>query len=400
MLKSHEKLNITSIFKRTAINVGVLAVAIFVVSSAVAAKSVKVGVLLPYTGTYAALGHGITEGMKLAIDEQGGKLGGHEVEYVIVDSEANPAKAPENMQKLVSGEKVDFVVGPVHSGVGMGMVKIAREEGTITIIPNAGFAAATGLLCASNIFRTSFTMWQTAFPMAKVAIDRGYGKVVTMSWKYSAGKEALESFREGFTKLGGKIVKEIYVPFPHVEFQAQLTEIAALKPDAVFVFFAGGGAAKFVKDYAAVGLQGKIPLLGIGFLTEGVLKAQGAAAEGVLTTLHYSDSLDNPVNKAFRTAYKKRTGKDADVYAVQGYDTGLMLVQAMNAVRGKITDKKALIAALEKTEINSPRGRFTFSKAHHPVQNIYLREVRGGSNRVIGVAAKSISDPGKGCRLK
>lgn len=364
-----------------------------------AAEPVKVGVLLPYTGTYAALGEAITNGMKLAVEESGNQLGGRDVQYVIVDSEANPAKAASNMQKLIAGEHVDFIVGPVHSGVGMGMVKVAREEGVITIIPNAGFNAATGPLCAPNIFRTSFTSWQTAYPMGKVAVDRGYKRVVTMSWKYGFGTESLAAFREGFEKAGGKVIKEIFVPFPSVEFQAQLTEIASLKPDAVFVFFAGGGAVKFVKDYAAAGLKDSIPLLGSGFLTDGTLKAQGDAAEGVLTTLHYSTQLDNPTNKAFKAAYSKAFGKEADIYAVQGYDTGKLLVHAMEAVNGNTADRKALIAAMEKVQFDSPRGAFRMSRAHNPIQNIYLREVRNGENAVVGIAAKEVNDPARGCRL-
>jgi len=364
-----------------------------------AAEPVKVGVLLPYTGTYAALGEAITNGMKLAVSQAGDKLGGREVEYVIVDSEANPSKAPANMQKLISGEHADFIVGPVHSGVGMGMAKVARDEGAITIIPNAGFNAATGPLCAPNIFRTSFTSWQTAYPMGAVAKERGYDRVVTMTWDYGFGRESVAAFKEAFSKAGGEIVKEIYVPFPNVEFQAQLTEIANLKPDAVFVFFAGGGAVKFVKDYAAAGLHGKIPLLGSGFLTDGTLQAQGDTAEGILTTLHYSTELQNPANLKFLKDYRAAFGKEADIYAVQGYDTGRLLVQAMEEVGGNTEDRQALIAALASQRIDSPRGEWAFSEAHNPVQNIYLREVRNGRNVVVGTPAKGLADPARGCRM-
>lgn len=359
---------------------------------------VKVGIMLPYSGTYAGLGEAITNGMKMAIAEKGGKLGGRDIEYVAVDDESDPAKAPENANKLVTGEKVDFLVGTVHSGVAMGMVKVTRETGTITIIPNAGANAATGPMCAPNVFRTSFSNWQTTYPMGKVAADRGFKNVVTMTWKYAAGEEMIGAFEEHFTSLGGKIAKQILVPFPTVEFQAHLTEIAQLKPDAVMVFFAGAGALKFVKDYAAAGLSG-IPLLGPGFLTDGVLAAQGAAAEGVLTTLHYADALDLPENRVFRAAYQKQFGKGADVYAVQGYDAGQVLVQALAATKGDTTSREAVIAAMEKAEIKSPRGLFTFSKAHNPVQDIYLRQVKGGQEVVLGVAHKALTDPARGCKV-
>lgn len=359
---------------------------------------VKIGFLLPYTGTYAGLGEAITNGFKMAMEERGGKLGGRDIQYVAVDDESNPAKGPENTNKLVTGENVDFIVGPVHSGVALGMVKVVRETGTITIIANAGAGAATGPLCAPNIFRTSFTNWQTAYPMGKVAVERGLKTVVTMSWKYAAGEEALSGFEAGFAKAGGKVAKQILVPFPSDEFQANLTEIASLKPDGVFAFFAGAGALKFVKDYAAAGLR-SIPLMGPGFLTDGVLKAQGEAAEGLLTTLHYADALDTPENKAFRAAYAKAFAKEADVYAVQGYDAAQLMAQGMAAVKGDVAAKPALIEAMEKAVIKSPRGTFTLSKAHNPVQDIYLRQVKNGQEIVLGVADKALADPATGCKM-
>lgn len=388
--------NRTKLFSMSAL---AMALSAGLMTAAQAADPVKVGLLLPYTGTFAALGEATTNGLKMAIEQQGGTLGGRPVEYVVVDSEANPGKAVQNMQKLVSGAKVDVVVGPIHSGVGMAAVKVARETGVPLIIPNAGFNAATGPLCAPNIFRTSFTSWQTAYPMGKVAAEKGYKNIVTVSWRYGFGTESVDGFKEGFEQAGGKVSKEIYLPFPEVEFQSQLTEIASLKPDAVFVFFAGGGAAKFVQDYAAAGLKDKIPLLGSGFLTEGTLQAQGAAAEGLLTTLHYADSLDMPVNNTFRADYQKQFGKAADIYAVQGYDTGLLLAQSLQQVAGNTQDRKAWLQAMEGARIDSPRGTWTFSKAHNPVQNVYLREVRNGDNVVVNIASENLSDPAPGCKL-
>ena len=360
---------------------------------------VRVGFMLPYTGTFAQLGVAIENGFRLAINEQGGKLGGREIEYFKVDDESEPSKGIENANKLVQRDKVDVLVGTVHSGVQMGIQKVARDSGVLSLIPNAGVHAATRSLCAPNVFRTSFTNSQPTRALGQAMIAKGHKKAVWITWKYAAGDEAFEGFKESFTGSGGTIIKELGLPFPQVEFQALLTEIAALKPDAVACFFAGGGAAKFIRDYAAAGLKGKIPLYGSGFLTEGVLEAAGPAADGIITTMHYSDSLDTPRNKKFRLDYAKAFKAQPDVYAVQGYDTGLLLVQGANAVKGDLNNKAALYKSMEGATIDSPRGKWTMSKSHNPVQDMYLRVVENKENKVLGVAAKALADSGAGCKI-
>ena len=371
----------------------------FAASPALAQEKVKVGMMLPYTGTFAALGNAITNGFKLAIAEQGGKLGGRDIDYVTVDDESDPAKAPENVNKLIKRDNVDVIVGTVHSGVAMAMAKAAKDNNSLLLIPNAGQDEITGALCAPNIIRTSFANSAAGYAMGKVAAERGYKNVVTLAWKYGAGDQSVAGFKEAFEKGGGKVVKELSLPFPNVEFQPLLTEIAALKPDAVYVFFAGGGAVKLVKDYDAAGLRKTIPLLGPGFLTDGTLEAQGAAADGLLTTLHYADELDNPKNNAFRAAYKKAYNVEPDVYAVQGYDTGQLLAAGMKSVGGDVKKRDALIKAMQTAKIDSPRGPFALSKANNPVQDYYLRQVVNGKNKSIGIAIKGYADPATGCKM-
>ena len=360
---------------------------------------VRIGFMLPYTGTFAQIGIAIENGFRMALAEQGGKLAGREVQWFKVDDESEPSKGVENAQKLAQRDKVDVIVGTVHSGVQMGIQKVARETGVLSLIPNAGVHAATRALCAPNVFRTSFSNSQPTLALGKPMMDKGLKKAVWLSWKYAAGEEAFEGFKDSYTKAGGSIVKDLWLPFPNVEFQALLTEIASLKPDAVACMFAGAAAGKFMKDYAAAGLKDKIPLWGSGFLTEGVLDAAGPAAEGVMTTMHYSDSLDTPRNKNFRTEYAKAFKAQPDVYSVQGYDAGLLLLAGAKAVSGDLSAKPALYKAMESAVIDSPRGRWTMSRAHNPVQDFYLRRVEKGENKVIGVAAKALSDSGAGCKL-
>ncbi|HEX6361803.1 MAG TPA: ABC transporter substrate-binding protein, partial [Albitalea sp.] len=341
---------------------------------------IKVGLMLPYTGTYAALGNMIENGFRLYVQEQGGKLAGREVQFVKVDDESEPSKATDNVNKLIKRDNVDVLVGTVHSGVALAMARAAKESNTLLVIPNAGADAITGPMCASNIVRSSFTNWQPGYAMGVVAAQRGHKRVMTITWNYAAGTESVKGFAEGFEKGGGKVMKDLNLPFPNVEFQALLTEIAAQKPDAVYAFFAGGGAVKFVKDYEAAGLRKTIPLYGPGFLTDGTLEAQGAAAQGMLTTLHYADNLDLPKNNAFRKSFAFTYKQQPDVYAVQGYDAAQLLAAGLNAAKGDLAKKDVIGAAMRKATIDSPRGKFTISRAGNPVQDIYLREVKGLNN--------------------
>nr|WP_233575789.1 ABC transporter substrate-binding protein [Noviherbaspirillum saxi] len=359
---------------------------------------IKVGFMLPATGTFASLGNMIENGFKLYVNEQGGKLGGREIQYFKVDDESDPAKATDNVNKLIKRDQVDVLVGTVHSGVALAMAKVARETNTLLIVPNAGADVITGAMCAKNIFRTSFSNWQPAYAMGKVAAERGHKKAMTITWNYAAGTESVKGFAEAFEKGGGKVTQSLTLPFPNVEYQALLTEIASQKPDAVYAFFAGGGAVKFVKDYVAAGLNKTIPLYGPGFLTDGTLEAQGAAAQGMITTLHYADNLNTPRDNTFRLNFAKAYKTNADVYAVQGYDAAQLLASGLKAVNGDIGKRDQLVQAMRSTTVDSPRGKFTLSPAHNPIQDIYLREVKGNNNEVKGVAMKALADPARGCK--
>jgi len=380
--------------------VAALSAATTLPAAAQATDKIKIGLMLPFTGTYAALGTAIENGFRLYLDENDGKVAGRSVEFFKVDDESDPAKAVDNANKLIKRDNVHVLVGTVHSGVAMAMAKVARENNTLFIVPNAGADAITGPMCAPNIFRSSFSNWQPAYAMGLVAAEKQKHKTaVTITWKYAAGDESVKGFKEGFESKGGKVVKELSLPFPNVEFQALLTEIAAAKPDAVYAFFAGGGAVKFVKDYAGAGLKARMPLYGPGFLTDGTLEAQGDAATGMLTTLHYGDELAQPKDKQFRLNYVKAYRLQPDVYAVQGYDAAQLLAAGLAAAQGDITKRDAVVRGREQARLDSPRGPFTMSKAHNPVQDIYLRKVEGNTNKTIGVAVKQLADPARGCKM-
>ncbi len=361
------------------------------------AKPVKVGLMLPYSGTFAQLGENITFAIEMYLAEKGGKLGGREIQIVKLDDESKPELGLQNADRLIKRDNVDVLIGTVHSGVQMAIHKAVTESGTLCIVPNAGAVAVTRNLCAKNVFRTSFSNWQPAYGMGAVVGKRGIKKAAWVTWDYAAGAESGEGFKQGLEANGGQVVQTLTLKFPETNFQPLLAQIPGLGVDVVGAFFAGGGAINFVKDYAAAGL--KVPLVGSGFLTEGVLGPQGAAAEGVETALHYGDGLENPRNNAFRPAFKAKAGREADVYAVQGYDAAQLLGIGLDAVKGKIDDEANLYKAMREAKIDSPRGPISFSKSQEVVHNIYVRKATGGLNKVTGVAVENLADPGTGCKL-
>jgi branched-chain amino acid transport system substrate-binding protein len=360
-------------------------------------KPLKIGLMLPYSGTFAKLGENITFAIEMLIAEKGGKLGGRELQIIRLDDESKPENGPQNAERLVKRDAVDVLIGTVHSGVQMGIHKVVRETGTLTIIPNAGANAITRQLCAKNVFRASFSNWQPPYGMGLALGQRGVKKAAFITWDYAAGTEAAEGFRQGLEKHGGQVVKTLTLKFPETNFQPLLAQVPDLGVEAVGAFFAGGGAVQFVKEYKAAGL--KVPLCGNGFLTEGTLAAQGEAAEGIETALHYADGLDNPRDIAFRKAFKDRTQRDADVYAVQGYDAAQLLAIGLEAVKGNMDDEAGLYKAMRAAKFESPRGPVSISPSQDVVHNIYLRRAEKGLNKVIGIAAEALADPGTGCKL-
>ncbi len=366
-------------------------------ATAQSADPVKIGLMLPSSGTFADLGKGVTNGFKLYVSEQGGKLGGRTVEYIALDDESDPSKANENANKLVKRDKVDLLVGTIHSGVALTMAKVARETNTLLIVPNAGAGDITGTMCAPNVFRSSFSNWQPGYASGLLAAQK-HKTAVTISWKYAAGDESVKGFRDGFEKGGGKVLKDLSLPFPTTEFQPLLTELATIKPESAYAFVAGAGQVKFVKDYAAAGLKTSIPLYG-AFITEGTLVAQGDAASGLQTALHYADGLKNPKNEQFVAAFTKAHGAPPDVFAVQGYDAAQLYDVGLKAVKGDAKKKAEMIKAMESAKLDSPRGPLSFSKSHNPIQDYYVRVARGNQNVMTNVIVRGLADPSTDCKL-
>jgi branched-chain amino acid transport system substrate-binding protein len=352
---------------------------------------IKVGLVIPQSGVYAPLGEDMKAGWDLWLERNGGKLGGREVQTVVVDEGEGPDTGVPAVQKVLQQDRVDAVVGIVNSATALGSVEVVNSAKKLLIVANAGADSLTG--SSDYIWRSSFTNGQVAYAVGKHLATTPEGKkgVYAMAADYAAGEEAIAGFKKGFEEGGGEIVGEAKTPFGTTQdFQPFLAKARSANPGAVYVFYAGAEAVSFVKQYEEFGLSERAPLYGSGFLTEGgVLTAQGDAADGVHTALHYATALDNPANSDFAEAYEAKTGKPPTVYAVQTWDAAAVLSKAVKSAGA--LDGDALASAMGKLgEItDSPRGTWSFEQ-QSPVQEMYLREVRAEGDTVTNAVVESL----------
>lgn len=365
------------------------------------AKEYKVGLLLPYSGVYAALGKEIDQGFELAVQSRLGEIAGSTIEVVREDTEVKPPVGLAKTRKLILQDQVDVMVGIVSSGVLGAIRDFVHQSGTPLIVANAGNDDATGERCSRFITRVSFSNGQVNRPMGEWMHRKGIKTAYTLAPDYAAGHQMIETFSAGFKAAGGKVVGGEFTPFQTTkDFGPYLTKAKAAGAEAVFVFYAGGEAISFVKQYASFGLAESVPLYGSGFLTSPLyVNAEGPAAKGVITSLHYVPTIETPENAAFVKAFSAAYGRAPSEYAVQGYDAGQALIEA---IKTGAADRAALAEALGKARFTSPRGPVEIDPAtNNIVQNIYVFETvegNGGLTQKILDVVKAVRDPVNGCQ--
>jgi branched-chain amino acid transport system substrate-binding protein len=337
-----------------------------------AQDKLKIGVITTLSGPPAVLGGQLRNGFQLAVKTLGNKLGGRDVEVIVQDDELKPDVAVSKVKAFVERDKVDFVVGPIFSNILQAIMKPVTDSGTFLISPNAGTSNFAGRECNANFFVTSYQNDQNHEVLGKYAQDKGMKKVFLMAPNYQAGKDAMAGFKRYFK---GEIADEVYVPLGQLDYSAELTKIAAAKPDAIFVFLPGGMGVNFVKQFRQAGLADKIVFLSAFTVDEATLPAQQDAALGFFGGANWAPNLDNPQNKAFVAAYEKEYNAVPATYAFQAYDAAQLIDSAVRAVNGNLSDKNALRAALKKADFKSLRGNFKFNNNHYPIQNFYLVKV-------------------------
>jgi branched-chain amino acid transport system substrate-binding protein len=366
------------------------------------AEDIKVGLLLPYSGVYASLGQDIDDGFALALETYGAETGAT-FDLIREDTEVSPPVGLAKTRKLVLQDKVDVMAGIVSSGV-LGAVRdMVHGSKVPLIVANAGNDEATGESCSPYVVRLSFSNGQVNRPMGQWMFDQGITRVYTLAPDYAAGHQMIDAFAEAFTAAGGEIVGQEYTPFRKTQdFGPYLTKAQASGAEAVFVFYAGGEAISFVKQYDSFGLKADLPLYGSGFLTSSLyVNAQGPAAEGVITALHYVPTIDSAENKEFVAAFTEKTGRIPSEYAVQGYDSARALIEA---TKTGASDRETIAAALGKVSFTGPRGPLSIDPAtNNLIQPIYVYETvaaETGLTQKVLATLPAQQDPVNGCVLK
>ena len=296
------------------------------------------------------------------------------------------------VQKVLQSDGVDVVVGLVNSATALGVADTMKESKKLLVVTNAGAGALTGAARTPYIWRTSFTNAQISAAMgAHLAQAGGTGGVFAIAPDYAAGTEVIAGFTKAFEGGGGKVVGQAKPAFGKTsDYQPFLTQIQQSGAKATFSFFSGAEAIAFVKQYKQFGLAGTIPLYGSGFLTEGsVLAQQADAALGIQTTLHYSDQLDNPANKAFLEAYQAKYGAAPSVFSVQTWDAANVLNRALKNATALDGDAIATALGGIGTVDDSPRGPWSFD-GQSPKQNIYLRKVDNAGGTFVNAIVQDL----------
>jgi branched-chain amino acid transport system substrate-binding protein len=371
-------------------------------SAALAQQPVKIGMITTLSGPGGYLGQDIRDAFKLAIEMEGGKLGGVPVELVVEDDGLKPGQGKQIAEKMRKTDGIQIMTGIVFSNVAGATVPDIVDSGALYVSPNAAPSNFAGKECHQNYFVVSWQNDNLHESAGQHATNLGYKKAFILAPNYQAGKDALTGFKRLFK---GEIAGEVYTRLDQTDYAPEMAQIRAANPDVVFQFHPGGLGIAFLRQYQQAGLLGKIPMvLASPSLDATTLKAVGEAALGVDVTSQWNSDFDNPASKEFVAAFTKAYNRVPTYYASQGYDTARAIASALKATGGK-TDVAALRAALAKADFQSVRGAFRFGPNQHPVQDWYALKAEKGADGtpVLKTIGKVLSNHGdayaKDCKL-
>ena len=373
-----------------------LAVAVFfLVNHVHAADKLKIGFVSTLSGPSAALGVDIRDAFQLAVKMNGGKLGGLPVELLVGDDQFKPDVGRQLAEKYVKLDKVNFLTGFVFSNIMLASVPVAFENKVIYVSPNAAPSPLAGAQCNPYFFVASWPNDAYHEAAGQHATDKGYKSAYLIAPNYQAGKDSLAGFKRFYK---GQIAAEVYTQLGQLDYSAELAQVRAAKPGALYIFLPGGMGINFIKQFVAAGLSQDIPLIVPGFGDDqDIIRPVGDALLGTFDTAHWALDLDNAANKKFVAAFEKEYKRLPSVFAAQGYDTALLIDSAVRGVNGKVENVEAVRKAMKAAKFDSVRGAFKFNRNQYPIQNYYLRVVAKDAkgrlvNKSIGTVFKDRGD--------
>jgi len=345
-----------------------------------AADPLKIGFITSLSGPAGVIGKHMKDSVELALDHLGRKMGGLDVEVIYGDDQRKPDVGKQLADEMLKKHKVSFVSGIIWSNVMLAVAPTVTGAGTIMVGTNAGPHELSGKMCNELYFTTSWQNDETPEAMGKHMQDGKLTDVYVMAPNYAAGKDMVTGFKRYFK---GKIVDEVYTKLGQQDYQAEITALRAATPKAVFVFYPGDMGIQFLKQYAQAGLKDQIPLYSVYTVDETTLPAVGDAALGNYEARYWSPDLKVEASQKYVADFKKKFGYTPSYYGAQSYDGILLIDSAVRAVKGDLSDKKGMVAAMRKADFKSTRGKFTFNVNHTPIENFYLlKAVRGAGGEV------------------
>jgi branched-chain amino acid transport system substrate-binding protein len=360
-----------------------------------AADKLKIGFISTLSGPSAALGVDIRDAFLLAVKTNGGKLGGLPAEVLIGDDQFKPDVGRQLADKYVKLDKVNFLTGMVFSNIMLASVPVAFESKVIYVSPNAAPSPLAGAQCNPYFFVASWPNDAYHEAAGQHATNKGYKSAYLIAPNYQAGKDSLAGFKRFYK---GQVVAEVYTQLGQLDYSAELAQVRAAKPAALYIFLPGGMGINFIKQFVASGMSQDIPLIVPGFGSDqDIIRPVGDAMLGLFDTAHWAIDLDNPANKKFVAAFEKEYKRLPSVFAAQGWDTAMLIDSAVRGVGGKVENVEAVRKAMKSAKFDSVRGAFKFNRNQYPIQNYYLRVVAKDAkgrliNKSIGTIFKDHGD--------
>ena len=356
----------------------------FSLPAAAQQQKLKIGFISTMSGPPAIIGKHMKDSVEIALDQLNRRVGGLETEVIYGDDQFKPEVGVQLAEEMLKKNQVDFVAGIIWSNVMMAVVPVVTGAGKIMVGANAGASPLAGAQCNELYFSASWNNDQSPEAMGKYLQDKGINDLYVLAPNYQAGKDMVAGLKRYYK---GRIVEEVYTKFQQQDYQAEISQLRAKNPKAVFAFYPGGMGIQFVKQYTQAGLRDQIPLYTVFTVDETTLPALKEAAIGQYEARFWSPDLNVPASKKYVADFEKKFGYTPSFYGAQSYDAIMLIDSAVRGTKGNLKDTQALVKEMRKANYNSVRGKFQFNNNQHPIQDFYLLQAVKADNKD-GVAMK------------